>query len=115
VADARAQQRVALVLFDVHEVTGEKNAREPPAEVEVLDAREDGLGPAHVRQHLGGLVHRDHGMAQPDELVGDATDAAPELEDSSTRRDRGVDELGLAARRQMKVRLHRTAVRRNCH
>jgi hypothetical protein len=54
-------------------------------------------------------------MAQPDELVGDATDAAPELEDLGTRRDRGVDELGLAARRQAKVRLHRTAVRRNCH
>jgi hypothetical protein len=78
-------------------MTREQHTGKPPPKVEAFDARTHDLGTVDVRQHLRRLVDGHDRMAEPDQLVRDASDAAAELEHRRRRGNRGVHDLSLAA------------------
>jgi hypothetical protein len=98
---------------DVEQVGGQQHGVEAPAELQLLDAAEDGLGAVDALQHLRRLVDGDHRMAKGEQRVGDPPDAGAELEDRGALGDRRVDDPRLAAGRQRGVELDRGPVRRD--
>jgi hypothetical protein len=68
--------------------------------VEVGDGAVHGLGAVYVGEHLGRGVHRDHGVPQCDQGMGDAAGAAAEIEHRPTGGSEAVDEVGFAHRRE---------------
>ena len=88
----RRLPKAMLQSFPVNTVT-----IDAPVQVEILDARQDRLSAFDLAEHP--LVEIDGGDAvpQPDQRMGDATGAAPEVEDRRPLGSFAMDELGLVS------------------
>jgi hypothetical protein len=114
VRDACVEERAAaLVVGFVDEVAREEHAVEASPKPESSDIAEHGLGPAHMRKHLGRIVDRRDHVAARDEGVRDAPGTATEIEHRCRRRNDFGDVRVLSPERERPVNVDGAAVARD--
>ena len=106
VEPAAGEHRVARGPIDaVDEVAREQDALKTALQVEDTNVGQDLLGAADVLEHLGGVIHSHHRMAELQQRMRDSPGAAPQVQHGGARRNRGMHERRLVPRCQAGVEL----------